>query len=437
MPRLSTMRIRNWVTILVLGLVVASLCLWFVRADRLPRTIHIATGERGGMYFKLGTAIRERVQKRTRGNVVVDSTRGSKENLQRLENKKADLAIVQGGAIPITRVSVITPLFPEFVFVIVRRTSSIRVIPDMVGKAVAIGPKGSGNRISALAVLKQFKVPADKLKQNEAYFKDLLHDKVLDGAIVTAGAEHPDLMEVLSSKEFDLLPIAPAAAIAMVHPFLRSVEIPPGLFVKEPPFPAQPLPTLATTAYLVTRKNGSNRLVRAAVQAIHEEGLRIQIPTLIRRNQAVAWVPTRLHPVASRYFSPSDEIGRMANVMESLAATKELLFALGAGFYLLWLRWRRLKENEREAFISEKKEHLDTFLEKTLEIERDQMVTDELVKLRDFLDQVTRIKLQALQQFTEEQLRGDQSFSIFLDQCAGLISKIQLKIIAKTQAGGG
>ena len=50
-------------------------------------------------------------------------------------------------------------------------------------------------------------------------------------------------------------------------------------------------------------------------------------------------------------------------------------------------------------------------------------------ELQDFLDKVTEIKLAALTQLTHEELRSDQAFSIFLLQCANLISKIQLKIL--------
>jgi hypothetical protein len=121
----------------------------------------------------------------------------------------------------------------------------------------------------------------------------------------------------------------------------------------------------------------------------------------------------------------------MANVMESLAATKELLFAFGAGAYLLWIRWRRLKEKESQERTSRQKERLDRLLQETLWVEKAQMETDDLKKLAAHLDQVTRIKLKALHEFTEEELRGDQSFSIFLDQCAGLIAKIQLKMLSQ------
>ncbi len=75
------------------------------------------------------------------------------------------------------------------------------------------------------------------------------------------------------------------------------------------------------------------------------------------------------------------------------------------------------------------KERLDVFLERTLEVERAQMHTTDIDELQEFLDKVTEIKLKALTQLTHEELRSDQSFSIFLLQCANLISKIQMKIL--------
>ena len=50
-------------------------------------------------------------------------------------------------------------------------------------------------------------------------------------------------------------------------------------------------------------------------------------------------------------------------------------------------------------------------------------------ELQEYLDKVTAIKLEALQELTEAEMRRDLAFSIFLDQCASLINKIQLKIL--------
>jgi len=103
--------------------------------------------------------------------------------------------------------------------------------------------------------------------------------------------------------------------------------------------------------------------------------------------------------------------------------------ALGTGVYLLWRRWRQLKEEEIQEAFHKQRDRLDWFLSQTLLVEQQQMDTTDVDELQEYLDKVTTIKLQALQELTEAEMRSDQAFSIFLDQCAGLINKIQLKIL--------
>ncbi len=429
MARTTTKTIGKWVSWTALFLFVISLAVWFVRRDTLPRTIRIATAEEGGLYHKLGLAIRPSLMERTERKVAIETTEGSVENLRKLRAGEVDLAVIQGGSVPISDVSVVTPLFPELVLIIVRKGSGIEKIADLAKRNVSLGREGSGNRVSALRVVRHFEIDEAELGHNDWYFGRLLDEPTLDAAIVTAGIGHAGLTKVLGTNQFDLLPIADAEAVDMLHPYLRSIEVPRGLYAEHPPVPADKMPTIATTAYLVARNDAPNSLVAAALASVHEESLRLEIPTLIPRLEASSRVPTRLHPIAQRYFNPTDNIGYITSVMESIVATKELLVAIGAGLYLLWLRWRRLKKKESQETISRQKEHLDTLLEETLRIEEMQMRTSDVEDLRALQDKVTRIKLKALHEFTEEELRGDQAFSIFLTQCANLINKIQLKIL--------
>ena len=85
--------------------------------------------------------------------------------------------------------------------------------------------------------------------------------------------------------------------------------------------------------------------------------------------------------------------------------------------------------------MQEEKDRLDVYLEKTLEIERAQMAVHDAASLGRLLDEVTRIKLEALTKFTHEELRSDQTFSIFLMQCSNLISTLQMKILKATGSG--
>ena len=116
----------------------------------------------------------------------------------------------------------------------------------------------------------------------------------------------------------------------LVHPFVRNVEVPRGLFAEHPAVPVEPIPTIATTAYLVCLNDAPDDLVAATLATIHEESLRLKVPSLIARQEAPQWTATRMHPTAQRYFNPEDNIGAVVSVMESLVATKELLFAIGS-----------------------------------------------------------------------------------------------------------
>lgn len=120
--------------------------------------------------------------------------------------------------------------------------------------------------------------------------------------------------------------------------------------------------------------------------------------------------------------------------MESIAAMKELLSALAAVLYLGWDYWRRLSQRERERVLSAQKDHLDRLLNETVRIEQARMVANGPEQLKAYLDDVTRIKLRALEELTGEDLRGDQFFAIFLAQCANRIRKIQSKMFLLLQS---
>lgn len=410
-------------------LIVFSVVVWLATRETLPRKIRIATAEEGGLYSEFGEALRQSLAEQTGRKVEVVHTRGSVENRKLLASGEVDVAIIQGGAVSIDDLSVIAPLYPEVVHVVVRRGEGIDSIAELKGRRVVFGPEGSGMRASADRVLEHYSLDGKTVTPADHYFSDLLSESEIDGAIITTGLMNRDLQKVLGSGDFDLLPIRGAEAIAVKEPYFELTQLPRGLYREEVVIPAQATPTLATTALLAVRNNEDDLMIDSLMEAIYDGGLELQFPTLISRNDALDRSPVSLHPVSRVFFNPPDQIGQIAQVMESIVAVKELSVALVAGVYLVWTRRKRLRERRMEEVVKRQKERLDTFLEQTLEIERAQMETVEVEELQGFLDQVTEIKLKALDRLTHEELRSDQSFSIFLLQCANLISKIQLKIM--------
>lgn len=293
---IKTATITYSVTLILVLIVVGSLIVWCLTTQRVPQHPILLTGDKGGQYYQLGTSVQDSIQRRLGNRVQFEvlATTGSEDNFRRLTSPAAEvkfgrahLAIIQGGTVPIQQLTTVAPLYPELVHVIVRADSGIETLPDLIGHRIALGLDGSGDRMMSSKLLEYYGVTIDQIEDNRHHFMDLLKEDVqLDGAVVTAGFQHPDLIRVLETQEYRLLSIDFAPAIDMADPFLRGVEIPKGLYAQNPPVPREPVRTLATTAFLVTRESTHPDLVDAALEAIYEDNLRIDFPGLIARSDA-------------------------------------------------------------------------------------------------------------------------------------------------------
>jgi hypothetical protein len=117
-----------------------------------------------------------------------------------------------------------------------------------------------------------------------------------------------------------------------------------------------------------------------------------------------------------------------ATRMEAFAAVKELFFAFLAISYFFWLRLNELRKKEGRRQESLMKEELDSFLQETIALDRKQMQSESPEELRSIIDQVTEVKIKALEELTNEKLQSGQMFSTLLMQCHHIVCKIQNKI---------
>jgi TRAP transporter TAXI family solute receptor len=390
--------------------------------------VRIATSSDGGLYSRVGDSLKPILEEQLGRPVELVHTRGSVENRRLLMSGDVDLAILQDGSIDSRGLAVIAPLYHEIMHVLVRKGSGIESIEQFKGRSVAIGRLDSGMHESALTLLRHYGLSPLDLRESDRYFGDLLTDPGLEAAIVTTGFLNGDLQRVMDSRQFELLPIRDAESMTIHHPYLSLKTIPTGVFEGHPPVPENPVSSVATIAFLGTRESASDELVRRALTVLYERDLRQQIPTLIPLAEARATTMGNLHRATRSYYDPFGGVELLSNLLESLSAVKELLFAFCAGLYLLWDRWRRAREREERQVVRVMKERLDQFLEESVRLERAQMESDDPLRLRQYLDEVTRLKLRAIDELTHEDLRGDRMFSIFLLQCGDLAAKIQAKL---------
>jgi TRAP transporter TAXI family solute receptor len=405
-----------------------SVTVWYFTLEKTPARLKLSTGKKGGLYYQVGEALEEIWLEETGKQLEIIASSGTIANHKSLIKNETDFAILQGGAVSLEGLSIIAPLYPELVHVIVRKESDIRSIGDLKERQIIIGASHSGMQDSAMKILQYHGIEEDEFQARKSYFMEMKDDPSIEAAIVTAGMMNPDLKDLLNTGNFRLIPIDYAEAIAMQSPFFIQMVIPKALYGFGTVSTDVDCVTVATTSLLVAREDIHPVIVDHILQCLFEHNLWMKLPTLHSTEGIRDWSRLRLHPRARQYFHPSDRVGYMANIMETLAAFKELAFALFAGLYLLWDQWRRIKEKDAERRMLFEKNKLDALLTKTVTIERSQMESNNIVELRAMLDKVTRIKLKALDELTHESLRGDRIFLIFLTQCANLINKIQAKI---------
>ncbi|MEE3198997.1 MAG: TAXI family TRAP transporter solute-binding subunit, partial [Planctomycetota bacterium] len=430
MAKKKKLTVRRAMAYLMFTILLGSLLTWYFSRETLPAQIRIGAGATGGLYHEFALRIKRLLEARFPMKVVVVETSGSSNNRERLLSGagagRVDLAVLQDGAVSMTDLYLVAPLYRELLHVIVRKDRGIESISGLEGKRVAVGLEGSGMQASADNVLAHYQL---EVNRQPVSFSKLLTDPALDAAVVTSGLLGADLRKILIDERFDLLAVEDAEAFEEKHFFFRSAVIPKGLYSEKPyPTPSADLKTIATTASLVAGPAVNEQLVEALTGLIYESELRQEFLLLMDREDAAQLSSLRLHPASRKYFFPQDEIGELATLLESISAAKELFFAIAAGLYLLWDRLKRRKEKDEELRYIAQRESLDDYLDRTLAIEREQMELSDIEALESCLERVTLIKLEALGELTHQDLRSNQAFTIFLMQCANLISKIQRRI---------
>jgi len=126
-------------------------------------TVVLGTATPGGGFPLYGGVVAE-VVNATDPSLVIEprNTKGSTENVPLLEQEKLDIALVQGEVAhealagvgrPPADLKIIAAMYSTPGMFVVRRDSAARSIPDLVGKPVAFGARGSGLVILARYVL--------------------------------------------------------------------------------------------------------------------------------------------------------------------------------------------------------------------------------------------------------------------------------------------
>ena len=239
------------------------------------KAIVMGTGSENGVYYNLGKALAEKLNKDLAGKgyyIKVVSTKGSAENLKGLKSGKFALALVQsdiackaykgtgqwGNGGPCKNLTSIASLMGESVNLICSAESKIQTPKDLKGKRVIIGCKGSGTRGNALDVLKMYGLSTKDLTIIETSSPDDVSEKFIrgeaDAFFMTIA--HPNLLlyRIGNTVPMCFITLKRSVAVKAGMPYYIEVLV-PSKHYKNAKFPKDFLPTLGVRAVLAANKS--------------------------------------------------------------------------------------------------------------------------------------------------------------------------------------
>ena len=416
--------------ILVVGAVAAFY--WIHQQQTQTKVIRIATASKGGYYYEFGTLLKKHIEKHTNYDVELQVTNGSVDNRSRLLANEADLAILQTSAVSLRNLAVVTPLWDDYVHIVVRKGSGIESLKDIENRNFAIGVNGSGYRENGSKLLDHYGIDIDKVGKNNVYFARLLDDETLDGAIVTTGLRNPDLTRVMESGQFELISLGGAEGLSTHSPYYRTQHIPQGVYrtVFEPR-PEKSVSTVTSDAVLAAGQGASYDMIKMIMPILYSIDLRIDAPILVTRDPTKdeIWKLIQVHPAARSYFDPYATIGTFASFFNTIARFKGVIILsillLIAGVIQL-KRGRKHKNYIVQARINRE---MQKILQRLSTIERASREVKDLRVLRDYLDEMLAAKKTVFDLLEDSNIETTPLVVLVVAQCNDTILRLENRLI--------
>jgi uncharacterized protein len=235
--------------------------------------LKLAAGASSGESYILGKALKtvvERHYPKIRINLV--ETGGTVENLQMLEDGRAQLAAAQSDVAPGPNVRAVAVLYDDAFQLLVPVNSPMQKFVDLRGKRIALAQTG-GQFQSFLHVAEHFGLAAEDFQfigASDAAADDAFLNGRADAIFRVRAVGNPSVQQLVQSGEVRFLPIEHAAAMKINHPAFEPAVIPEGAYMGSPSVPERDLPTVAVHRTLLARDTGNAEAIRAVTQVLME-----------------------------------------------------------------------------------------------------------------------------------------------------------------------
>jgi TRAP transporter TAXI family solute receptor len=227
-----------------------------------PKVVLCSTGS-AGSDFELYARQYQTILKRAGVQLRLLPAAGSLENLRRLNDPRAGVAVAfaQGGLTSEAQSpeleSLGTVFYQPFWFFVRREITAVRP-EDVRGKRIAVGPEGSGTQILAKKFLKLNSIDESQLQLvplPAAEAGEALLRGELDGAAMVTSGDTPIVRRLLASSDVNVVGAPRADAYVALEPDLTKLVLPAGVGDLARNRPPNDVNLVATEASLIVRKD--------------------------------------------------------------------------------------------------------------------------------------------------------------------------------------
>jgi uncharacterized protein len=285
------------------------------------RFLSIGTAPPGGAFFVVGGALADVIGRQHSADgwqVTAEATKGSQENIRRLDAGELDFAMSNAAITYFAvrgesgwgrrhRVSAVMTLAPNVALFVAPASAGIASIADLRGHRVVIGPAGAGFELFVGPILEAHGLTLDDLDvlhATQSSAVDLLGDGSAAAAFLGGAIPTASITQASASQDIVFVPFDEAAVEHLVatYPFFHRATIPAGTYRgQKDDFRGLNVGSM----HLITRSDLDEETVYQVVRTIYE-----QRDAVIERHPAgraigpgaVRDVGTPFHPGAERYY---------------------------------------------------------------------------------------------------------------------------------------
>ena len=293
----------------------------------------IGTGGAGGTYFPIGGLIANAISNPPGSRAcdkggscgvpglvaIAVSTNASVANVNAINAGQLDAGLA--GAQSVTqgfngegkfvgnkrdKIRVIANLYPEDMHLVTPKGAELSSLKDLNGKRVGVAAAGSGTQVSVRMILKHYGINADEHELGLAQSTQRLADGQLDAFFYAGGTPFAALIQLGSTKGFELYKFSAAEqkAINEIIPYYVDSMIPAGTYESI----GYDVPTLAVNGQLVTSAEQPADLIYEITKALWNKNTRKLLDKghskgkAIRLETALKGVLIPVHPGAEKFY---------------------------------------------------------------------------------------------------------------------------------------